>query len=144
MSFPSATEYGLKPRCVGRKPTDCHVDVRDPERLFPVFGGALSDITQHTRARGHALLERQWETVERVLRNTQRLEALESERGADPSLVTGIGRVGSVGERRNEPPQQLATGASVVNSEQDIDANVRRRPGMQGAFLDIVQFKLSM
>ena len=55
------------------------MDVRGPERLFPVFGGALTDIPQFCGARGHALLERQREAVERVLRNAQRLQALERE-----------------------------------------------------------------
>ena len=50
------------------------------------------------------------------------------------------GLVASV-EGRNQPPQQLATGAPVVDAEQDIDPDVRRGPGMQGSALDIVQFK---
>ena len=58
------------------------MDVRGPERLLPVFGGALTDIPQFRRARGHALLERQREAVERVLRNAQRLEALEAQCGS--------------------------------------------------------------
>ena len=55
------------------------MDIRAPERLFPVLGGALTNIPQLCRTRRHALLERQREAVERVLRNTQRLEALERE-----------------------------------------------------------------
>ena len=103
-AFPSAREYALEPRRVGRERAERDMDVRGPERLFPVFGGALADIAQFCRARGHALLERQREAVERVLRNAQRLEALEGERGADPSLVAGIRRARGGGERRNQPP----------------------------------------
>ena len=99
--LPSACEYRLKARRIGRERADRDVDVRGTERLFPVFGGALADVAQPCRARRHALLERQWEAVERVLWYAQRLETLEGERRGDPSLLGGISRVAGRGERRN-------------------------------------------
>ena len=76
--FPGAREYALEPRRVGRERAKPDMDVRGPERLLPILGGALTDIPQFCGARGHALLERQRKAVERVLRNAQRLEALEA------------------------------------------------------------------
>ena len=102
--FSSARQYGLEPRRVGRERADRDVDVRGPERLFPVFGRALADIAQFCRARGHALLELRRKAVERILWHAQRLQALEGERGGDPSLMVGISRVGGGGERRDQPP----------------------------------------
>src|ERR1035438_5433624 len=98
--FPGAGEHSLEPLRVGSEPADRDMDVRCPERFFPVFGGALTDIPQYLRASGHALLEGQGEAVERVRRYPQRLEALERDCDADPSLLAAFRRGGGAGERR--------------------------------------------
>ena len=73
------------------------MDVRRPERLFPVFRAALAGVAQRLRPRGHPLLELRREAVERILRHAQRLEALEAERDAHPGIAGRAGRVGGRG-----------------------------------------------
>ena len=98
---PGAREYTLKPRRVGGERAEPDVDIRGAERLLPILGGTLTNIPELCRTRRHALLERQRKAVERVLRNTQRLEALERESGADPRLA-GSDQPGSWRRRARE------------------------------------------
>src|SRR3954470_14606679 len=75
------------------------------------------------------------------MRDAQRLEALEGQPRGDPRLLAPIGRVGGGCERRQEPPQQLPSGLSVIDAEQEVDADVWRGPGTNGPVLYVVQLK---
>ena len=70
----SALERRLEPLRIRRDRDEHDVDVRRPERLFPVLGAALAGVAQRFRARGHALPELPGEAVERILRHAERLE----------------------------------------------------------------------
>jgi hypothetical protein len=117
------------------------VDVRRPERLFPVCGAALAGVAQHVRARGHALLKLPRKADEGILRHTERLEALKGERDAHPGIASRAGRVGGRGHHSARPPQQLPPGCAVVNAEQHVDCRIRGRPRAQHSTLDVIQLK---
>ena len=59
---PGARKYTLEPRRVGGERAEPDMDIRGPERLLPILGGALTDIPELCRTRRHALLERQRES----------------------------------------------------------------------------------
>ena len=125
-----------------RRDRDEHdVDVRRPERRFPVLGAALAGVAQRLRARGHPLPELPREAVERVLRHAEGLEALVGERDADPGIGRRAGRVRGRGHDGARPPHQLPPGLAVVDAEQDVGGRVRRRPRAQDAALDVIQLE---
>ena len=105
----SVTATGMNPvvgtlRRVGGERAQRDMDIRGSERLLPILGGVLTNIPELCRTRGHPLLERQREAVERVLRHTERLQPLEREPGADPRLLAPISRAGGVAKCGNQPP----------------------------------------
>jgi hypothetical protein len=102
-----------------------------------VFGRVLAGVAQLRRPRGHALLKLRRKAIERILRHAQRLQAVVGKRGAHPSFLAGVRRIGGGGKRRDQSLQQFATGAPVVDTDQDIAPDVRCGPGMQGSALDI-------
>jgi hypothetical protein len=67
------------------------MDIGGPQRLLPVVRAALADVAQFGRPRGHSLPELRREALQRVLRHTERLQALVGEGSGDPSV---LGRVG--------------------------------------------------
>src|SRR5215475_3306571 len=139
IGLPRALKHRLKPWRVRRERGEYDVDVRRPERLFPVCGAALAGIAQCVRARSHPLLELPREAVEGILRHAEHLEALERERDAHPGIAGGAGRVGSRGHHGARPPQQLPPGCAVVNAEHDIGCRIRSWPGAQHSALNIIQ-----
>src|SRR5437879_3996554 len=56
----STFERGFKMLCVRRNGSDDYVDIRGPERLFPVLRAAFAVVTEYLRPRGHSLLKFQW------------------------------------------------------------------------------------
>ena len=75
------------------------MDVRRPERLFPVVRAVLANVAEQLRARGHALLELRRKAGERVRRHAERLQALVGERNGDP----GVRPAGWTMTGRNRP-----------------------------------------
>lgn len=137
----SALEDRLEPLRVGREGGERDVDIGCSERRLPVLRRALADIAQEFRPRCHALLELLREAVERGLRDSEGLEALERGSRADPRLLVTTRRVGGGGECRQQPSQQLPACLRLVDAEQDVDPDVRRRPGVQRAVLDVRQLE---
>src|SRR5215510_5238054 len=86
ISLPSALKRDLKLLSARRDCDERYVNVRRPERLFPVFGSALADVSQFFRARGHPLPEFPGEAVERFLWHAEGLEPLIGERNAHPGI----------------------------------------------------------
>jgi hypothetical protein len=118
-------QHGVESCLVGRECADRDVNSRRPKRLLPVFGRVLAGVAQLRRPSGHALPKLRRKTVERILRHAQRLQALVGQGSAHPRLLPGVGRIGSGGKRRDQSLQQFATGAPVVDTDQDIASDVR-------------------
>src|SRR5829696_9130010 len=78
---------GLEPRGIGRERGQRDVHLGATEWLLPTGGAALPNVAQLDRARRHPLLELWREAVERVLRHTERLQALVREGHCDPRAV---------------------------------------------------------
>ena len=114
---------------------------RGAERLLPVLGAALADVAQLGRAGRHPLAELRREAVERVLRHAERLQPLVGEGDGDPGVVRGIGRRASRVDHGVQPPHQLASGGAVVDAQQQVGADVRRRSLVQRAALDVVELE---
>src|SRR5438105_1415753 len=81
-------ERGFKMLCVRRNCSDDDVDIRGPERLFPILRTAFAVVTEYVRPRGHSLLKFQWKALKRCAWYAQRFEALKAEGSTHPG-VTG-------------------------------------------------------
>jgi hypothetical protein len=117
------------------------MDVDRAERLLPVLWTALADVAELRRARRHPLPELGREAVERVLWHAERLETAIAQRNGDPRVLRPCRRRPPGVDKRMQPPHQLPAGGAVVDPKQQIPAHVRRRPLVQRATLDIVEFE---
>src|SRR5262245_46696226 len=84
--LPSALDRQFKLLSVRRDCDEHNLNLRRPERLFPVFGAALAGVSQFFGARGHSLPELPGEAVERILRHAEGLKPVISERDAHPGI----------------------------------------------------------
>ena len=114
---------------------------RGAERLLPVGRAALADVAQLGGTGRHPLAELGREAVERVLRHTERLQALIGEGDRDPRVVSGIGRRPSRVDERVQPSHELAAGGAVVDAQQQVGADVGRGSLVQRAALDVVELE---
>ena len=117
------------------------MDVCRPEWFLPVGRVALADVAELGCPRGHSLAELRGEAVQRVLRHAERLQALVGEGRGDPGVVGGIGGGPAGIDDREQPAHQLATGRAVVHANQQIGTDVRARPLVQSATLDVVELQ---
>ena len=131
----------LEARRVGREHRQRDVHVGRAERLLPVLRAALADVAELGRARRHPLPELRREAVERVLRHAERLETVIGEGDGDPGVVRRIGRRPAGVDDRVQPPHQLPSRRAVVDAEQQVGADVRRRSLVQRAALDVVELE---
>src|SRR6478672_1448743 len=101
--LPGTLERRLEPRRVRSESYEADMDVWRPKRLLPMIGGALADVAQLGRARGHALPKLRGETVERILRHAQRAQALKGEPDGHPCFHSSW-RIACGSDRRDQPP----------------------------------------
>jgi hypothetical protein len=123
---------------VGREDRDRDVYVGGAEGLLPVVGGALTDVTQHCRAGSHAVLELRWEAVQGLLRDSQRLQSLVGEGDRERGLV-GCGTLCGGFGKRLQPADQLASVGPVVDTQQQVPADVWGGAFVQRAGQDVVE-----
>jgi hypothetical protein len=57
-------DHRRQPRGIGRQRRQRDMDIGGPERLLPIAGAALADVTEVGRAGRHALLELGCEAVQ--------------------------------------------------------------------------------
>ena len=134
-------DHGLQSRGVGGDGRQGDVDVGRPERLLPVLGAALPTIPQLRGAGGHALPELGREAVERGLRHPQRLEALVREGRGDPGVAGRIGGRSSRIDEAVQPPDKLAARGTIVDTQQQVGADVGRRALVERPALDVVELQ---
>src|SRR5712691_8942037 len=114
---------------------------RCPEWLFPVVGGALPHVSQPLGTGCHALSELGGEALEASLRHAQRLESLKGERHIEPGTVGVILPVNPGGHPRREATQQRAAIDWVVDTQQEVCAEVWNGTIPQDDALNVVQFQ---
>src|SRR5262245_60849364 len=106
------------------------MDVTRAERLLPILRIVDAFVAELLRARGHPDAKRLGEALQRFLWNPERLEA-----GiADSDLQPGRGRVPPIrrgGNMRRQPADEFPAGAGIVDAEEHVSAEVRRRPGAE-------------
>src|SRR5437588_4823187 len=81
-------ERDVKMLCVRGNRSDDYVNIRGPERLFPILRTAFAVVTEYLRPRGHSLLKFQRKALKRCAWYAQRFEALKAEGSTHPG-VTG-------------------------------------------------------
>ena len=134
-------DHLLEPLAVRGERRDGDVHLRASERLLPVLRAALAVVAEVRRARRHPLAELRREAVERGLRHPEGLQAVIREGDGDPGIVCGI-RGGPSGV--DDPVQaanQLASVGPVVDAQQEVRPDVRRRALMERPGLDVVQLE---
>src|SRR5262245_21157777 len=141
VSLPTTLDRHLKLLSVRRYCDEHDVNVRRPERLFPVFGAALANVPQFFRARGHPLSKLPGEAVERILRHPEGLKPLIGKSDAHPGIGQRAGRVRGRSHDCAQPPHQLASGFAVVNAEQNVCRRVRSRPRAHNSALDVIKLE---
>src|SRR5437762_1667715 len=139
--LPRAFHGRLKTFRIRRNGSDHNMDIWRPKRLFPVLRSALSLVPQHLRACRHPLLKLRGKAVERSLRNTQSLEALERKRDAHPGITAGAYGVSSRSYDAAQAGHQFATCFALVDTKQHISRRIRRRPRTKHSALNVIEFK---
>ncbi len=136
-----ALDRRFEARSIRRQRRDHDVHVAGPEGRLPPRGGALSGVSESVRARRHSLSKLPGEALEGVGRDAQRLQSLIGERHADPGVGRGARRVRG---RRNhlwQTPDELPSGAPIVDAQYEIRRGVRSRTGPQDSALNVVQLQ---
>ena len=90
------------------------MDVGRAERLLPVLGAAVPDVSELGGAGGHALAELGGEAVERGPGNPECLEALIRERRGDPRVAGRIGRRSPRVDEAAQPADERAARCRIV------------------------------
>ena len=134
-------EHRFQARGIGRQRRQRNVHVPGSERFLPVGRAALADVSELGRAGRHALPELRREAVKRLLRHAQRLQAVVGEGNGDPGVAGRI-RGGPAGvDHGVQPSDQLPSGVTVVDAEQQIGADVGGRSWVERPALDVVEFE---
>ena len=114
------------------------MDLTRAERLVPILRIVDPIVTKLLCARRHPDAKRLGEALQRLLGNAECLEA----RIADPDRQPGIGgdpRVCGRIDIRCQPAEKCATRLSIVDAQEHVSAEVRRRPGPEDRRLDLLQ-----
>ena len=135
-------EDGLQPSASGESAAMATCTSAGAERVPPSWPGCSRRRRRGSAARA-AIPSRNSgrEAVERLLRDTERLQTLVGERDRDPGVVRGIGRRPSGVDQREQPSHQLAAGGPVVDAQQEVRPDVRRGPLVQRPALDVVELE---
>src|SRR5437588_3652363 len=143
MSIESTLELDCRSsiRKIRREGSNNDVDIRGPERLFPVFGAAFAAVSEQVRARSHSLLEFRRKAFERRARRAQRLEALVAESSANPSVAGRAGWMSRGGNDFAQPADQLPPGLSIVDSKDHISRVIWSGPRAQHSALNIIELE---
>src|SRR4029453_16387155 len=120
--------------------TDADMDLTRAERLVPILRIGDPIVAKLLCPCGHADAKRLGEALQRFLREPERLEA----RIADSDLQPGSRRAPPIrrgGEMRCQPADESPAGSSIVDAQEYMSAEVRRRPRPEHRRLDFFQLE---
>src|SRR4029453_8078527 len=118
--------------------TDADMDLTRAERLVPILRIVDPIVAKLLCPCGHADAKRLREGLQRFLREPERLEARIADADLEPGS-RGVPPVRRGGDMRREAADEFPARSSIVDAEQDMTAEVRRRPRTEDGRLDFMQ-----
>src|SRR5882672_2236517 len=118
--------------------TDADMDLTLAERLLPIPRIVDPIVAKLLCTRGHADAKRLGEALQRLLRKPERLEA----RIADSDLQPGSRRIPPIrrgSDMRCQPADEFPARSSIVDTQEYMSTEVRRRPRPEDCRLDLMQ-----